>query len=106
MNRQNPIECCLPFPGAYEDCPFDKIADDNATAVMRHNGRLYLNLKYDPSEADFLRQVFKTEIPAYRQNKQHRNTIIGGDVAGEETERQIMNSFDLTRPKVRRQKSV
>lgn len=120
MNRQELIEYCLTFPGAYEDYPFDDIKDENATAVMRHrgnkksfahinrhNGQLYLNLKCDPFEADFLRQAFKDEIPAYHQNKQYWNTIImGGDVPEEEIKRQIINSFDLTKPKVRRQKSV
>ncbi len=38
MNRQEIIEYCPTFPGAYEDYPFDEIADDNVTAVMRHNG--------------------------------------------------------------------
>ncbi len=120
MNRQELIEYCLTFPGAYEDYPFDEIANDNATAVMRHrgnkksfalimrhNGQLYLNLKCDPLEADFLRQAFKDEIPAYHQNKRHWNPIImGGDVPDEEIKRQIVNSFDLTKPKVRRRKSV
>lgn len=64
MNRQELIEYCLIFFGAYRDYPFDEIADDNATAVMRHksnkksfalimrrSGQLYLNLKRDPLEA-------------------------------------------------------
>lgn len=120
MTRQELIKYCLTFTGAYEDYPFDEIADDNATAVMRHrdnkksfafimrhNGQLYLNLKCDPLEADLLRQAFKDEIPAYHQNKQHWNTIImDGDVPEEEIKRQIGNSFDLTKPKMRRRKSV
>lgn len=101
--RRKIIEYCLTFPAAYEDYPFDEAADDNATTVMRHKGELYLNLKCDPLEADFLRQIYKSVIPGYHMNKTHWNTIvIGGDVPDEEIKRQIGMSYDLIRPKVRK----
>lgn len=115
-NRQEIISYCLTFPAAYEDYPFDEAVDDNATTVMRHrantksfalimrhNGKLYLNLKCDPLEADFLRQAFTGIIPGYHMNHIHWNTIIIGlDVPEEEIKRQIDNSFDLTKPKEKR----
>ncbi|MCL1879970.1 MAG: hypothetical protein FWF71_05045 [Actinomycetia bacterium] len=38
MTRQDIIDYCLTLPLAYEDYPFDAVADDNACAVMRHQG--------------------------------------------------------------------
>jgi predicted DNA-binding protein (MmcQ/YjbR family) len=70
---------------------------------MRHNGKLYLNLKCDPLEADFLRQAFTGIIPGYHMNHIHWNTIIiGSDVPEEEIKRQIGSSYDLIKPKVKR----
>lgn len=58
MTRQDLIDFCLTFPAAYEDYPFDDIADPGAWTVMRHrankksfaliyerNGKLCANLK-------------------------------------------------------------
>ena len=114
--RREIIEYCMTFPAVYEDYPFDEAADENATTVMRHGankksfalimrhkGELYLNLKCDPLEADFLRKIYKSVIPGYHMNKTHWNTIvIGGDVPDEEIKRQIGMSYDLIRPKTRR----
>jgi predicted DNA-binding protein (MmcQ/YjbR family) len=72
------------MPGAYEDYPFDSIADAGAWTVIRHRmnrkgfahiyerfGRLSINLKCDPFEADFLRGIYKDLTPAYHMNKRH-----------------------------------
>jgi predicted DNA-binding protein (MmcQ/YjbR family) len=113
--RRELIDYCLTFPFAYEDYPFDELVDENATTVMRHrankksfalimhhNGKLFLNLKCDPLEADFLRQAFEGVIPGWHMNKEHWNSvIIGADVPDEEIKRQIGNSYDLIKPKVR-----
>jgi predicted DNA-binding protein (MmcQ/YjbR family) len=118
MTRQALIDYCLTLPAAYEDYPFDNIADPGAWAVMRHrsnkksfaliyerNGKLCVNLKCDPFEADFLRQAFADVNPAYHMNKQHWNTVTpGGDVPEEVLKRMVGNSYDLTRPKVRKRK--
>jgi predicted DNA-binding protein (MmcQ/YjbR family) len=117
MTRRELIDYCLTYTAAYEDYPFDDITDPGAWAVMRHkankksfalvyerNGKLYVNLKCDPFEADFLRQAFEGVTPAYHMNKEHWNTVIvGSDVPEEEIKRQIGNSYDLIKPKVRRQ---
>lgn len=117
MTRQDLIDFCLTLPGAYEDYPFSELPGDGATTVMRHlgnkrsfalimehDGQLYLNLKCDPMEADFLRQVYQGVIPGYHMNKTHWNTVVmDTDVPDEEIQRQIGNSYDLIKPKKRRQ---
>ena len=118
MTRCELIDLCLTLPHAYEDYPFDEVADDSATAVMRHGvnkksfalilrheGELYLNLKCELMEADFLRQIYKGVIPGYHMNKTHWNTIIiGSDVPDEEIRRQIGMSYDLVKPKARKRR--
>jgi len=118
MTHREVIDLCLTLPQTYEDYPFDAVADDNATAVirhkankksfaliMRHKGQLYLNLKCDPMEADFLRRVYKGVIPGYHMNKTHWNTvIIGSDVTQDAMLRMLEKSYDLTRPKIRKRK--
>lgn len=115
MNRQELIEFCLTLPGAYEDYPFASLPGEGITAVMRHRsnrrsfalimdhkGELYLNLKCEPMEADFLRQVYRGVIPGFHMNKTHWNTVVmGSDVPEDEIKRQIENSYDLTKPKRR-----
>lgn len=114
--RQEIIAYCLTMPAAYEDYPFDEVMDENACTVMRHRQNkksfamimrhgddLYLNLKCDPFEADFLRQAFKSVIPGYHMNKNHWNTVImGGDVPEDEIKRMIESSYNLIKPKVRK----
>ena len=113
--RQDIIDFCLTFPSTYEDYPFDSIADPGAWAVMRHktnkksfaliyerNGRLCVNLKCDPDEADFLRQAYEDVLPAYHMNKVHWNTVLtSGDVPMEHLQEMIGRSYSLTRPKTR-----
>lgn len=116
MTRQDIIDYCLIFPATYEDYPFDDIADPGAWTVMRHrankksftliyerNGKLCVNLKCNPLEADFLRQAFAGVTPGYHMNKEHWNTVVvGSDVTDEELKRQIWNSYDLIKPKGRK----
>jgi predicted DNA-binding protein (MmcQ/YjbR family) len=116
MTRQDIIDFCLTFPAVYEDYPFDALVDENATTVMRHkgnnksfalimrhNGELYLNLKCDPFDGDFLRGAFKSIIPGWHMNKNHWITVImGGDVPDDLTKALIGRSYDLTKPKFRR----
>ena len=117
--RQELIDYCLTFPGAYEDYPFSDIKDIGIWTIMRHegnkksfcqiyerNGNLCVNLKCDPFEADLLRQMFKAVTPGYHMNKTHWNTvIIGGDVPENELKRMIEHSYDLIKPKVRKRKN-
>jgi len=115
MNRAELIEYCLNNPGAVEDYPFE---DRNST-VLRHavnrkwfaliferDGKLFINLKCDPFEADFLRQIFKSVNPGWHMNKEHWNTVtLGGDVSDTDVFDMISRSFDLTKPKLKRAKN-
>lgn len=68
MTKRELIDYCLTYPASYEDYPFDE-----TTALVRHNGnkkmfapishregKLYINLKCDPIQSDFLRNIFKS----------------------------------------------
>jgi len=115
MTRQQIIEFCLTLPAAYEDYPFDSMGDPGAWTVMRHktnkksfaliyerHDKLRVNLKCDPFEADFLRQVFEDVTPGWHMNKVHWNTVtLGGDVSEDELQRMIERSYDLIKPKAR-----
>ena len=121
MTRQEIIDFCLTFPNSYEDYPFDKIEDIGVWTVMRHllnkktfamiyerNGKLCINLKCDPHEADLLRQVYKDLTPAYHMNKRHWNTITLGtdcDVPTDELWRTIEHSYDLIKPKLKNRRT-
>lgn len=116
MTRQDLVEYCLSLPAAYEDYPFDGVSTGNVWTVMRHgtnkksfaliyerNGRLCVNLKCEPFEAELLRQAFADVMPGYHMNKAHWNTVLlGGDVPIEELKRQIQASYDLIKPKARK----
>jgi predicted DNA-binding protein (MmcQ/YjbR family) len=121
MTRQELIDYCLTLPDAYTDYPFEGAeahSDDGRWAMMRHginkkgfahiyerNGKLCINLKCDPAEADFLRQVYTDVTPGWHMNKTHWNTVtLGGDVPEDELKNMIESSYDLIKPKVRKQK--
>jgi len=113
--RQSIIDFCMALPAVYEDYPFGNIKDIGIWTVMRHgankksfayiyerHGKLCVNLKCDPLEADLLRQMFADVTPGYHMNKTHWNTIaIGGDVPAEILQKMIEGSYDLIRPKLR-----
>ena len=113
MTKRELIDYCLTYPATFEDYPFDETA-----AVMKHNGNgkmfalidfldgnLFINLKCDPVEADFFRNVYQSVTPAWHMNKTHWNTIyISGDVPEDQLNAMIRHSFDLTKPKARKEK--
>jgi len=39
--------------------------------IYERDGKLYVNLKCDPFEADFLRQAFEGVIPGWHMKKEH-----------------------------------
>ncbi len=112
MTRRELIDLCLTMPGSYEDYPFD--GDD--WCVVRHRanrkgfahiyergGRLCVNLKCDPFEADFLRQAYTDVAPAYHMNKVHWNSVLlCGDVPVRELKNMIEKSYALVAPKARK----
>lgn len=106
--REEAIEFCLTFAGAYEDYPFD---DSNWT-LMRHRinrrafacifereNAIWINVKCDPMQAEFWRGAYSSIRPAYHMNKQHWNSIIlDGTVPEPMICGMIEDSYALTGP--------
>ena len=120
FTRQQLIDFCLGFPESYEDYPFSELTGPKLWTVMRHRvnkkgfahifereDKLFINLKCDPLEADFLRSVFDEVTPAYHMNKNHWNSVeIGGKLPIGELERMIAMSYDLIKPVILRVKTT
>jgi predicted DNA-binding protein (MmcQ/YjbR family) len=71
--------------------------------IIIKDDRLFINLKCDPMRADTLRTVFKSVVPGWHMNKWHWNTVyIDGDVPEQELFEMIEHSYDLIKPKVKR----
>ena len=93
MTRRELLERCLCFPDVYEDQPFE---DPNWTAVRRcanrrcyalvfeRDGKLCLNLKCEPMQAQFWRQVYPQVAPGYHMNKKHWITVVPGEDISED----------------------
>jgi predicted DNA-binding protein (MmcQ/YjbR family) len=120
LTRRDLIRQCLTYADAYEDYPFDEDRNDPAAwTVMRHKsnhksfamifergGRLNLNVKCDPAEADFLRNVYRSVTAAYHMNKEHWNGIaVDGSIPENEIFGWIDESFRLTAPKLKRRRT-
>ena len=68
--------------------------------ILERDAKLCINLKCEPMQADFLRKVYPTVIPAYHMNKTHWNTVIvDGSIPQEELFEMIASSYDLIKPK-------
>jgi predicted DNA-binding protein (MmcQ/YjbR family) len=91
----------LERPDAIEDFPFGP-----DVYVFKIRGRMYatltgaaavqLNLKCDPQEALFLRDMFDAVLPGYHMNKTHWNTVLlDGSIPRGEIERMIDRSYGL-----------
>ncbi|MEG2659748.1 MAG: MmcQ/YjbR family DNA-binding protein [Oscillospiraceae bacterium] len=106
MTRAELIAYCLSYSDIVEDYPFG----DNKSTIMRHgksrkwfaliielDGRLAINLKCEPMQADFYRHVYCDVIPAWHMSKTHWNTVfINGDVPQNELFAMINQSYLLT----------
>lgn len=115
-SHQTLIDHCLTYADAAADRPFD----DFNTVVLRHksnrkwfalllelDGRLCVNVKCDPAEADFLRRAYTGVTPAWHMNKVHWNTVeVNSDVPDGALRGMIEQSFRLTAPKRLRSAAV
>ncbi len=110
MTRDEVIACCLTFPDAAADAPFD----NDAVVIRRRSNRRWfallltvdgrdaVNLKCEPRRAELYRGVYQDVLPGWHMNKQHWNTVeLCSDVPPEEIEKMVQMSFRLTAPKVR-----
>ena len=104
----------MQFPEVYEDYPFE---DDNWT-LMRHKGNrktfatiyqrqgnIWINCKAAPDWNDFWQRTYSSVVPAYHMNKLHWCSIIlDGSMSEEEIMEIIADSYNLTKPKLRKRK--
>lgn len=111
LTKREAIDACLAFSGSYEDYPFDE-----NWAVMRHQankkifaavfsrqGKIWINVKADPNWADFWKSGFPAVVPAYHMNKRHwLSIILDGTMEEADILRLIGDSYDLTKPTIRR----
>ncbi len=86
MRKDDYIAFCLSLAGAVVDQPFLRERSEHiaATSIARHKGnrkwfaaimeregKPFVNLKCNPTRADFLRSAFAGIQPAYHMNKEH-----------------------------------
>ena len=103
--RKQVLEYGLSFPDTYRDAPFH---DENWQLVRyklnkkaflwtyEKDGFLNVNVKSEPVKAMFWRDIYKSVIPAYHQNKEHWNTIIlDGSIPDNDVKLMIAESYDL-----------
>ena len=103
--REEALSCGLSFPDTYQDAPFH---DANWQLVRyKWNKRAFLwiyeredyinlNVKVDTDKALFWRDIYKSVIPGYHQNKEHWNTIIlDGTIPEDDIRVMIAESYDL-----------
>lgn len=107
--REEVIKVCLNFGGVYEDYPFH----DGNWAAMRHTknkktfafifereGKVWINVKTEPTASAFWRKVFPAVIPAYHMNKTHwLSVILDGSMEEKDIIALLSDSFQLTAPK-------
>lgn len=103
--REEALAYGLSFPDTYQDAPFH----DTNWQLVRYKGNrkaflwtyekdgfIHLNVKVVPEKAFFWRQVYRSVLPGYHQNKEHWNTIIlDGGIPDKDVKLMIAESYDL-----------
>lgn len=103
--REEALTYGLSFPDTYQDAPFH----DTNWQLVRYKGNkkaflwtyerdgyVNLNVKVDPNKAFFWRDIYKSVIPGYHQNKEHWITIIlDGTIPEDDIRVMIAESYDL-----------
>ena len=105
LSREDALAYGLSFPDTYQDAPFHdtnwqlvryKGNDKAFLWTYERDGYINLNVKVDPDKAFFWRDVYKSVIPGYHQNKEHWNTVIlDGSVPEDDIRVMIAESYDL-----------
>lgn len=101
MERTELCAYLLSKPGTTEERPFGP-----DTAVFKVRGKMFalvpdnkplrINLKCDPNEALFLRDMFTAVQPGYHMNKRHWNTVTCDDsIPADIFWRMVDDSYDL-----------
>lgn len=103
--REQALKYGLSFPDTYQDAPFH----DHNWQLVRYKGNkkaflwtyekegtICLNVKVDPDKAFFWRDIYRSVVPGYHQNKDHWNTIIlDGSIPDKDIKMMIAESYDL-----------
>lgn len=105
ITREEALFYGLSFPDTYQDAPFHDTNwqlvryKGNKKAFLwtyERDGHINLNVKADPDKAFFWRDIYKSVIPGYHQNKEHWNTIIlDGTIPEDDIKVMIAESYDL-----------
>ena len=103
--REEVIAFGLSFEDAYQDAPFHDANwqlvryKGNKKAFLwtyEKDGYINLNVKVVPEKAIFWRQIYRSVIPGYHQNKDHWNTVIlDGSIPDKDVKLMIAESYDL-----------
>ncbi|MBQ9333093.1 MAG: methylated-DNA--[Lachnospiraceae bacterium] len=103
--RDEALKYGLSFPDTYQDAPFHdpnwqlvRFAGNKKAFLWTYemDGHICLNVKVDPEKAYYWRQIYRSVIPGYHQNKEHWNTIIlDGSVPDKDVKLMIAESYDL-----------
>ncbi len=103
--REEVLKYGLSFPDTYQDAPFHDPNwqlvryKENRKAFLwtyEREGYINLNVKVDPEKAFVWRDIYRSVIPGYHQNKEHWNTIIlDGTIPDEDIKIMIAESYDL-----------
>ena len=103
--RKEALKYALSFPDTYQDAPFHdqnwqlvRYKENNKAFLWTYekDGYINLNVKVDPEKAFFWRDVYRSVIPGYHQNKEHWNTIIlDGSIPDKDVKLMIAESYDL-----------
>ena len=113
MNYDQARAYLLSRPEACEDFPFGadvavfKIVGRMFATLGERQGEISMNLKCDPEEAQFLRDMFAAVRPGYHMNKTHWNTVIlDGSIPPGEIERMVDRSYGLVVRKLKKAQRV
>ena len=103
--REEVLAYGLSFPDTYQDAPFHDANwqlvryKGNKKAFLwtyERDGYINLNVKVEPGKLFFWRNMYKSVIPGYHQNKDHWNTIIlDGSIPKKDIKVMIAESYDL-----------
>ena len=103
--RKEALEYGLSFPDTYIDTPFHDANwqlvryRGNKKAFLwtyEKDGNVNLNVKVDPERAYLWRDMYKSVLPGYHQNKDHWNTIVlDGSIPEKDIKTMIEESYDL-----------
>lgn len=104
-SREEALTYGLSFEDTYQDAPFHdnnwqlvrvKNTDKAFLWTYERDGYINLNVKVLPENRDFWRQIYKSVIPGWHQNKEHWNTIIlDGTIPESDIKLMIAESYDI-----------